>query len=54
MPVHVIATRASIAVLDALRARDFRNGLARSHPKISKVHELVPILLDAFSGHAGL
>jgi phosphatidylglycerophosphate synthase len=62
VPVHVIANRANranrahpagrAAVLDALRAHGFRNGLAPQHPKISKMHELVPILLDAFSGDA--
>ena len=51
VPVHVIANRANHpAVLDALRARGFRDGLVPHHPKISKMHELMPILLDAFSG----
>ena len=54
VPVHVIANRANPAgrpaVLDALRAHGFRSGLTPQHPKISKMHELVPILLDAFSG----
>jgi hypothetical protein len=51
VPVHVIASPATrAAVLDVLRARGFRDGLTPSHPKISKMHELVPALLDAFSG----
>jgi hypothetical protein len=51
VPVHVITSPSSRgAVLDALRAHGFRNGLVPQHPKISKMHELVPVLLDAFSG----
>lgn len=51
VPVHVIANRASrSAVLDTLRAHGFRNGLTPQHPKLSRMHELVPVLLDAFSG----
>jgi hypothetical protein len=57
VPVHGSAKRATPgsrhAVLDVLRAHGFRSGLAPVHPKISKMHELVPILLDAFSGSAG-
>jgi hypothetical protein len=55
VPVHVITSRAHAsraAVLGALRAHGFRDGLVPQHPKISKMHELVPILLDAFSGDA--
>jgi hypothetical protein len=50
VPVHVIAnpTRRA-AVLDALRAHGFRDGLTPQHPKLSKMHELTPVLLDAFS-----
>ena len=51
VPVHVIVNRANHrAVLDRLRARGFRDGLVPRHPKISKMHELTPVLLDAFSG----
>jgi hypothetical protein len=51
VPVHVIANRTTrLAVLDALRSRGFRSGLAPQRPKLSRMHELVPTLLDAFSG----
>jgi hypothetical protein len=46
VPVHVIASRP--AVLDALVARGFRRGLAPQRPTLSKMHALLPILLDAF------
>ncbi|MBZ5558134.1 MAG: CDP-alcohol phosphatidyltransferase family protein [Acidobacteriia bacterium] len=46
VPVHVIASRP--AVLDALIARGFRRGLAPERPTLSKMHALLPILLDAF------
>jgi hypothetical protein len=50
VPVHVIANPTTrLAVLDALRAHGFRNGLAPQRPKLSRMHELVPVLLDAFS-----
>jgi hypothetical protein len=53
VPVHVIANPATrSAVLDALRAHGFRDGLTPHHPKISKMHELTPVLLDAFSAPA--
>lgn len=53
VPVHVIAARTNRhAVLDALRTEGFRSGLVPSHPKIAKMHELVPMLLNAFSGDA--
>jgi hypothetical protein len=53
VPVHVIVNRAiHPAVLDQLRAHGFRDGLVPHHPKISKMHELTPVLLDAFSGAA--
>jgi hypothetical protein len=53
VPVHVIANRAThLAVLDALRSHGCRTGLPPHHPKISKMHELTPILLDAFSADA--
>ena len=54
--VHVIASRANPAgrpaVLDACARAAFRSGLTPQQPKISKMHELVPILLNAFSGDA--
>jgi hypothetical protein len=47
VPVHVIASRP--AVLDALVARGFHRGLAPDRPVLSKMHTLLPILLDGFS-----
>jgi hypothetical protein len=50
VPVHVIANASTRgAVLEALRAHGFRDGLTPHHPKLSKMHELTPVLLDAFS-----
>jgi len=46
VPVHVIASRR--AVLDRLRTRGFRAGLTPARPAISRMHQLLPILLDAF------
>ncbi|MBI3491475.1 MAG: CDP-alcohol phosphatidyltransferase family protein, partial [Acidobacteria bacterium] len=46
VPVHVIASRP--AVLDALAARGFHRGLTPERPTLSKMHALLPILLDAF------
>jgi hypothetical protein len=46
VPVHVIASRA--AVLDRLRARGFRDGLAPQGPVLARMDTLMPILLDAF------
>jgi hypothetical protein len=46
VPVHVIASRAG--VLDRLLARGFSAGLAPPGARIGKIHELLPILLDAF------
>jgi sulfatase-like protein len=46
VPVHVIASRPP--VLDRLRARGFRAGLTPARPAIGRMHELVPVLLDAF------
>jgi hypothetical protein len=48
VPVHVIASRP--AVLESLLAHGFRRGLAPARPTLTRMHELVPILLDAFSG----
>ena len=47
VPVHVIASRP--AILEALRARGFRAGLAPSRPSLGKMHTLLPILQNAFS-----
>jgi hypothetical protein len=46
VPVHVIASRP--AILDRLAARGFRRGLQTGGPAVSKIHELLRILLDAF------
>jgi Sulfatase len=48
VPIHVIASRP--AVLESLRAHGFRSGLAPERPTLTRMHALVPILLDAFSG----
>jgi hypothetical protein len=46
VPVHVISTRTP--VLDRLLARGFRRGLTPQPPAITRMHALLPILLDAF------
>ena len=46
VPVHVIASRS--AVLERLLARGFSPGLSPPAPNVGKIHELLPILLDAF------
>lgn len=46
VPMHVIASRPE--VLDRLVARGFTRGLAPSRPVRSKMHEVVPALLEAF------
>jgi Sulfatase len=46
VPVHVIADRAD--VLDQLAARGFGRGLRPRRPVLSKMHELMPVFLDAF------
>jgi hypothetical protein len=49
VPVHVIASRnGRERVLDRLMARGFRAGLTPSHPSLSRMHALLPILLEAF------
>ena len=48
VPVHVIASRPQI--LDRLRAHGFRRGLTPARPALGRMHALLPILLDAFSG----
>ncbi len=46
VPVHVITSRR--AVTDRLLARGFKEGLDPAGTRISKMHALLPILLDAF------
>jgi hypothetical protein len=46
VPVHVIASRRP--VLDALRSHGFRPGLTPRRPTLSRMHELMPTILDAF------
>jgi hypothetical protein len=46
VPVHIIASRPP--VLDRLAAHGFHEGLDPSGPRIAKMHELLPALLDAF------
>ena len=46
VPVHVIASRA--AVLDRLRACGFSPGLTPARHPIGRMHQLLPMLLDAF------
>ena len=46
VPVHIIASRPP--VLDRLAAHGFHEGLDPSGPRISKMHELLPALLEAF------
>jgi hypothetical protein len=52
VPVHIIATRP--AVLDRLQARGFRPGLLPERPHLGRMHELLPILLEALGGSPGL
>jgi hypothetical protein len=46
VPVHVIGRREK--VLDALRERGFRPGVQPQRPSIGPMHQLTPVLLDAF------
>ena len=46
VPVHVIASRPE--VLEALRTHGFQSGLTPTHPAISRMHELLPAMLEAF------
>jgi phosphoglycerol transferase MdoB-like AlkP superfamily enzyme len=46
VPVHIVTSRGPI--LDRLAARGFTRGLQPSGPAVSKMHELLRILLDAF------
>lgn len=50
VPIHVIASRRDI--LDRLRVFGFEEGLDPSKERISKMHELLPMLLDAFGDRA--
>ncbi len=47
VPVHVVSSRPEI--LDALAARGFQRGLRPTRPALGRMHELLPMLLDAFS-----
>ena len=50
VPVHVIANRANRrGVLDRLVTKGFRRGLTPQRPVLSRMHALLPILLDALS-----
>ncbi|OFW28322.1 MAG: hypothetical protein A3H97_00070 [Acidobacteria bacterium RIFCSPLOWO2_02_FULL_65_29] len=49
VPVHIVASRQP--VLDRLVARGFRSGLAPARPTLSRTHELLPVLLEAFGDH---
>ena len=46
VPVHVIASRQE--VFDRLVARGFRTGLTPTRPDLGRMHELLPVLLQAF------
>ena len=48
VPVHIIASRRDI--LAALSSRGFREGLTPARPPLGRMHELLPTLLEAFSG----
>lgn len=49
VPVHVIASRRPL--LDRLAAHGFRPGLSPARPAIGPMHNLTPILLDAFGNY---
>jgi hypothetical protein len=46
VPVHVITSRRP--VLDRLIASGFHAGLTPERPSLARMHELLPVLLDAF------
>ena len=48
VPVHVIASHPRI--LDRLKAQGFHDGLTPARPALGRMHTLLPVLLDAFSG----
>jgi hypothetical protein len=47
VPMHVITSKRE--VLDALLAHGFVNGLTPSRPHLGEMHEVVPIIMSAFS-----
>lgn len=49
VPVHIIANRPE--VVEELRARGFTPGLIPTRAPLAPMHELGPMLLDAFGGH---
>jgi hypothetical protein len=49
VPVHVIANQP--ALIDRLKARGFVAGLTPTAPAISRMHQLLPVLLDVFGDH---
>jgi hypothetical protein len=51
VPVHVIASRGTDRerILERLRGKGFKTGLMPSRPVFGKMHELLPVLLDAMS-----
>lgn len=51
VPVHVIANSGSI--IERLRHRGFTPNLTPTRPSLGQMHDLVPILLDAFSSPGG-
>jgi hypothetical protein len=50
VPVHVIASRA--AVLDRLLSAGFTTGLTSARHPIGRMHQLLPMLLEAFGDKA--
>ena len=48
VPVHVITNRHDI--LESLTSRGFVNGLTPGRPHLGQMHEIVPIIMEAFSG----
>jgi hypothetical protein len=49
VPVHIIANRPE--VLEAFRTRGFTPGLIPARAPLAAMHQLGPLLLDAFGGH---
>ena len=50
VPVHVIASRQPL--IDALIAHGFRAGLTPARPSLVRMHDLLPVLLEAFGERA--
>jgi Sulfatase len=50
VPVHVIASRKN--VIDGLIANGFRTGLTPARPTLTRMHALLPLLLDVFGVRA--